>query len=73
MPLFPTQQAQLPADFTQLQIDKIKALPDGQVAMHVQHEEHGKTMKILSRKQIDLKMEIINELNDLGIQGKIIL
>lgn len=64
---------QLPTDFSSAQIDKIKALPEGQVPMHLQYEEHEKTLKILSRKQIDLKIEIINELNDLGITGKIVL
>lgn len=64
---------QLPSNITPEHIAKLKELPTGQVPMHIVYQEADKTIKLISKKQILVQQETLNQLSELNIQGKITL
>ncbi len=64
---------QLPSKISPEIISFVKELPDGKIPLHIGYQEHDKNLKIITKRQIELNFDLINKLNDLGFNGKIVL
>lgn len=63
----------LPESADKTHIDLLKKLESGTIPLQVTYQEHNKLMKFISKKQISITFDMLQQLQQINVTGKVIL